>query len=306
MSWSRRHQVLTLVLSLVLNAAILTIAPVPLVRADTPCGDVLVVYARGSTYVLNDSDFRAFYQDPNDPTVGVVARVNCAAVVINSYQLGSNGGYGGFRYDAVGDIATLAQSAIPFLPGSAYDNSVAQGVGELRAYVTDRAAACPGEVYVLGGWSQGAQVVGNALPGLARDVRDRIAYTGLFGDPKLDTGNARGPFGEVNFPTSCTPVNSSPPWKRWADCALPGGYLTARSPYVPDDLRLRVGSWCEATHPFGINAGWGDGVCDGYTSDLLLAQEACRDARRCRGGLGGPRRRLRVPLRQGSADRGQR
>ena len=53
------------------------------------------------------------------------------------------------------DIATLASSVYPFLPGSAYDTSVAQGVGELHAYLTDRAAACPGEVYVLGGGRRG-------------------------------------------------------------------------------------------------------------------------------------------------------
>ena len=167
MSRSRRHQVLTLVLSLVLNASIFTIAPVPQVRADTPCGDVLVIYARGSSYALNDSDFQAFYGSDEHPTAGIVPHVNRADVAINSYQLGDNGGYGGFRYDAVGDIATLASSVLPFLPGSAYANSVAQGVGELHAYLTDRAAACPGEVYVLGGWSQGAQVVGTALEGLA-------------------------------------------------------------------------------------------------------------------------------------------
>ncbi len=270
MSRSRRHQVLALALSLVLNASISAIAPVALVRADTPCGDVLVIYARGSTYQPNGSDFQAFYGSDAHPTAGIVPHVNRNDVAINSYQLGDNGGYGGFRYDAVGDIATLASSVLPFLPGSAYANSVAQGVGELHAYLADRAAACPGEVYVLGGWSQGAQVVGTALEGLDRSVRDRIAYTALFGDPKLDTGNVRAPFGTTSFWSACTPATSSPPWKRWDDCAIAGGYLEARTPYVPDDMRLRVGSWCEEVHPLNL-PGAGDGVCDGFTGDLIAS-----------------------------------
>jgi hypothetical protein len=43
-----------------------------------------------------------------------------------------------------------------------YGDSVNTGVDELTAYLTKRAAACPAAHFGLGGYSQGAQVVGEA------------------------------------------------------------------------------------------------------------------------------------------------
>lgn len=43
------------------------------------------------------------------------------------------------------------EAAINPLPGGPYDRSVEEGRQELVAYLTDRAALCPDEVFVLGG-----------------------------------------------------------------------------------------------------------------------------------------------------------
>jgi len=148
-----------------------------------------------------------------------------------------------------------------WLPGNPYDNSVEEGRQELAAYLTDRAAQCPNEVFVLGGYSQGAHVIGEGLWGLDRAVRDRVAYVALFGDPMLDTGNrAPFPFGSLSFPAAC--AFGPEPWVRGsAPCWISGGQLGSRIPYVPDDMVNRVGSWCRAF----------DGVCDGSFVDLAPA-----------------------------------
>jgi hypothetical protein len=134
---SFRRRATALVLSAAVSFPILSVAGAAAVRAFVPCSDVQVIYARGSGRPVGGDDFLAFNGDPLNPTNGILARVDRSAVNITTYQLGQddgNGlhGYGGFYYQALGDITQLAQSVWPFLPGSAYDNSVNQGVGELR------------------------------------------------------------------------------------------------------------------------------------------------------------------------------
>jgi hypothetical protein len=106
---------------------------------------------------------------------------------------------------------------------------------------------------VLGGYSQGAHVMGEALFDLSRDAKNRIAFVALFGDPKLD----------VNFMKAC--FGSRKPWRRGSiRCVAPGGILDARSPYVPGSLRNRVGSWCDRN----------DGACTGNQLTVLWDQHA--------------------------------
>ncbi|MFZ2545292.1 MAG: cutinase family protein [Candidatus Saccharimonadales bacterium] len=78
----------------------------------------------------------------------------------------------------------------------AYGDSVKQGVGELKSYLAQRYNKCKstGTQYILGGYSQGAQVVGQALPDIAREIRDNIVFAGFFGDPKLHYPEGFGPF----------------------------------------------------------------------------------------------------------------
>ncbi len=230
--------------------------PVTVTVADAAaCGDVHLVWARGSNQPFGGFDFNTFNSD-------LRSRVG-ADVVVTDYQLGKDGGFGGFAYPAAGSLEVLAQAPFPFLPDNAYYASVEEGRAELVAYLADRAATCPGEVFLLGGWSQGAQVIGEGMRGLAREVRDRIAYVALFGDPVLLTGNRLPslPFlSSPLWPVSC--ALGPKPWIRGSSpCWISGGYLGPRDPYVPADMELRVGSWCTFL----------DGVCDGSFADLATA-----------------------------------
>jgi hypothetical protein len=235
--------------ALLLGMLALPSAPIA-VRAADPCGDVQLIWARGSGEVFGSTTSSGF-QFSSDLTSRLPA-----GLVFSFHELGGAGS-GGFSYPAAGDIATLADGLFPIIPGSPYGDSVAQGRGEFDSYVAARAAACPNEVFVTGGWSQGAQVIGSSLADLTSQVRGRIAYVALFGDPTLLTGNSIGPFG---FPVAC--AIGQRPWIRGsAPCWTSGGIFGPRDPYVPADIELRVGSWCELF----------DGVCEGSLVDLATA-----------------------------------
>jgi hypothetical protein len=148
--------------------------------------------------------------------------------------------------------------------GGEYRASVATGVAELTSYLRERAAACPDERFVVGGYSQGAQVVGEGLFASSSAVRDRIAFVALFSDPKLFL-----PEGEGAFPPACRGEES--PWRRGGvSCWTDNGILEPRRPYVPDDIDDRTGSWCDRN----------DGICNGNLLDWGLHDDHAEYARR--------------------------
>jgi Mg-chelatase subunit ChlD len=200
------------------------------------CGDVQLVWARGTSTPPDDPTFQEVDESLASRLGGDIS--------YSVYQLGRLGGTDGFDYPAAGDGFHFFLEWTDFDIGD-YHASKEEGKQELDAYLTRRALQCPGEVYVLGGWSQGANVIGEGLFLLDPFVRDRIAFVALFGDPTLDTGfdtmipaELAGPFLDA--------CNGQPkPWIRGsAPCWSPGGVFGRRDPYVPDDLATRVGSWC--------------------------------------------------------------
>ena len=143
-----------------------------------------------------------------------------------------------------------------------YQLSVLTGRDELSNYLPDRAGQCPDEKYILGGWSEGAQVVGSGLSDLPQAVRDRIVFVTLFGDPKLDTGNWVLPLSPPIGPFVQACNGGKRPWIRGTiDCAAAGGMFGGRSPYVPSDMEQRVGSWCRDK----------DAACTGNVLDICTA-----------------------------------
>ena len=125
------------------------------------CATVETVFARGSG------------QDPGDPEANnfqlkIKERLTPTAT-IHQYELG-DGGIDGYSYPAVPvgmdkgleSLWNTVGAGITGGGGSTYGDSVTEGVDELNAYLGKRAAACPDALFVLGGCSQGAQVVGEA------------------------------------------------------------------------------------------------------------------------------------------------
>jgi Mg-chelatase subunit ChlD len=222
--------------------------PVPQALAIT-CKDVHAIWATGANNQPGGDDFTRFTGDLGD-------RIQ-SPVTFSAYALGT--GFGGFRYQPTDDVGLFLQLTTGPLSLGPFNNSVQSGIDELNAYLTDRAAQCGNEVYVLGGWSEGADVVSRGLSALPQSVRDRIAFVELFGDPVLDTGNWRPPGTPPigGFLPSC--FFGKRPWVRGsAPCWITGGILGSHTPYVPSDMEQRVGSWCREQ----------DAACDGSLFDF--------------------------------------
>ena len=203
-----------------------------------PCGEVESVFVRGSGEVLNDVEADRF----NDQ---LRSRVD-PAVSRHHYELGSES-IGGELYQAV-DVGGDSWNNLWHSLGAAmsaggafeYGGSVDSGVAELTTYLTERAALCPAAVFVLGGFSQGAQVIGETYSEALPDgLRQRIAYQALFGDPKLHL-----PEGEGSSPPACRGEGYSA-WRSGVpSCRVAEGALGARKPYLPTGFKSRTGTFC--------------------------------------------------------------
>ncbi len=147
----------------VLGSLTVLIAAPP--ASAAPCPDVAAVFARGTG---------------EPPGVGVIGQSFLDAL----------------RSDLDG-AETLDTYAVNYPASRDYPTAV-EGVADAGNHVREIAASCPGTRIVLGGYSQGAGVIGlltsdgsavgsAALPGLpaplSPDVADRVAAVALFGKP---------------------------------------------------------------------------------------------------------------------------
>lgn len=163
----RLRTVLTIVATGVVGAAGLLVAPLTF-AAQAPgnaCPDVEVIGARGTT---------------ERPGFGVLL--------------------GPLAQQLTGELPRSVRSTPVDYPASFnYTASVRQGVTSLAASLQRTAAACAGTRFVLMGYSQGANVVGDALagrslrgragqPAIPAALSDRVAAVLLFGDPTFTAG----------------------------------------------------------------------------------------------------------------------
>lgn len=205
----------------------------------TTCTDVDAVFARGSGQDLASDESKVFVKDMTD-------RISAPATV-NIYELGTVP-IDGHQYPAVNVANIFNGNAIgaggPFGAGGSHDygKSVNEGVAEATAYITSRAATCPETVFVLAGYSQGAQVIGEVYDEtLTDDLRERVVFNAMFGDPKLYLPEGRG-----IWPPACSGREFSP-WRRAvANCDVDNGSLQARKPYLPAGWEHNTGLWCNS------------------------------------------------------------
>lgn len=206
---------------------------------DNQCTDVELIFARGSgqTPAQPDVDASVFFKQIHERFVN-------ETISVNQYELGSEE-YNSAQYPAV------AVNGWGFLNGLgasigvghyfAYGDSVKEGVTELQSYITQRHTKCmeSNTLYVLGGYSQGAQVIGQTLSKINKNIREDIVYIGLFGDPKLHY-----PEGEGWNPAACRGERSV--WRKVPiyNCHHDNGSLGSRNPYLPQDMQTKTGLWC--------------------------------------------------------------
>ncbi|TCB92160.1 cutinase family protein [Micromonospora zingiberis] len=93
---------------------------------------------------------------------------------------------------------TVRTTALDYPASANYTASVRQGVAEVQRVLAATAATCPDTRFVLAGYSQGADVMGDALVGggsrlapgaaLPADLAARVSAVLLFGDPTFTAG----------------------------------------------------------------------------------------------------------------------
>jgi len=214
------------------------------------CKDILLLFARGSNQQ---------FPDPTNPDRDEMKEVQAEThaffseirsrianwIPVEEISLGDfQGKYNGHGYEAKTSFGTTYDGTPPNalqeafgLANNPYRLSVQNGVEELTGFLQDRVQECPKQQIVLGGYSQGAEVVGEALNKLPNNVLTHITYAALFGDPRLDLFNGAGDW----------LIGNKTPWVRgdvgWGEL---GGSLGAREPYIPDLMYGKTGSWCDA------------------------------------------------------------
>lgn len=235
----RSHRVgLSFALGTALIGAALTALPAlhaTATEAERACTQVEAIFARGSGQDLGEGEFRKF-ESELDSRIG-------DGITFDVYELGTEAYYG-FQYPAVTvkdgwDVSNAVGASFSSGYSFEYGASVWEGVRELFGYLIDRTESCDDTVFVLGGYSQGAQVIGQTYEFLPDEIREKIVFNGLFGDPKLYL-----PEGEGLWPPACRGQNLSE-WRRTIpDCKTDGGSLGARVPYLPAGWTSSTGLWC--------------------------------------------------------------
>lgn len=202
------------------------------------CADLEIVYARGSG---QDIGAKESAQLQRQSQLGA----SILGITHNFYELGSQSEQV-FSYPAVsvlfndkgqyGGNALGAKAA----GGSAfkYGESVDNGIYEATFYLARRAEKCPSSQFFLAGYSQGAQVIGETYNKLLPELRQRVLFNALFGDPKLYL-----PEGDPDLPLIMFGGRSE--WRRDVPYPLTyAGSLGERKPYLPAGWSSTTGLWC--------------------------------------------------------------
>lgn len=232
-----RSIALSAILVLLFSSLLGVVAPTQIASAGpSTCFDVEAVWARGSGQKLEAKEHNRFAEQ-------LKQRIK-SPLTLNIYELGS-GGVTSLNYPAVSvepngwNIIVPIGAKISAGQRYAYGNSVRAGSAEVTKYIEQRLAACPNTIFILGGYSQGAQVIGEAYSDRIPDAhKHHIVFNMLFGDPKLYL-----PEGVGFNPPACRGAAS--PWRRAVpSCDTDNGALGSRKPYLPGTFVSTTGLWC--------------------------------------------------------------
>jgi len=219
-------------------------------HADPGCqnGGAYILWARGSGQAIGDVEAQRFQWN-------VETSLNAAGIGTHAWaELGNLDGsvQGPNQYpdDPANEYPAVGVGWAQV--NGDYDNSVFIGVEELIANLNHRytlgpvGMGCSTETAVLGGYSQGADLLGWALaltdggslfghpmPALTPAARSHIGFVAGYGDPRLDAW-------------SCP----RPQWVRGSVQCQTIGVLGQRAPQP--DMVGRTGSWCDQA----------DGICN--------------------------------------------
>lgn len=203
------------------------------------CYDMEFIWARGSGSPMNAPEYQEFKNRIEQIMAG-----GGFNGVVNFYELGSaTDGYPAqkvFEMTPEGFSVVLG-AKISAGAEFAYGDSVKRGVNELQNYMNERLTSCPKTYFALGGYSQGAQVIGDALVKLPKEIDTQVVYSLLYGDPKLYL-----PEGEGLSPAACRGEDLSLYRGHVPKCQTSEGILGGRKPYLQPFQENKVATYCNA------------------------------------------------------------
>ena len=204
---------------------ILTLAPVFFTvnansSAEANCSDYEFIFARGTGQKMNDKDFNAYKAEILKKLKGQK---------ISFYELGTKaGGYPAIPlnfWTALGAYVSAGQSY-------KYGESVQTGSKELILHVDTETKKCKNKLFVLSGYSQGAQVIDEALKYINSK---KVLFVANFGDPKLYLPEGKRACENIGLST----------YRIYApDCMVEDGVLSGLKPYEQAGYHNKLGIWC--------------------------------------------------------------
>jgi hypothetical protein len=243
------------------------------ISIDSPvCADLLMVFARGSgqnkltktpsnvftdTFKDAEGESHAFFSQIKTHLDVEYPHITYKPVSIHDFP----GKYSDVGYRAVPigvpkQIPNTVNAEVSWLHGG-YRDSVEQGTIETVGYLKDQISSCPNQSIVVGGYSQGAQVMGDSLTRLTTTERNKILGASFFGDPKFIASHGDSLINPFDKATSF-------PWRRGDATNKDTGMLDPRVPYVPSDMEYKTTSYCYKS----------DLVCAGWTGFRGLEDKA--------------------------------
>lgn len=252
-------------LSIILTTCIFIVIPLIVNAEDSnpQCNDLSLIFLRGSGQnregqYLNDpfrsdtfgdleKESYAFFNWHKQHLDNKYPHITYNAISVHDFP----GKYSDKGYQAVGvgpfeSPDNLANAEFSWIPGD-YRDSVKNGIEETVGYIKDQIEQCPDQSYIVGGYSQGAQIVGDSLFQLTESERNKILGVGLFGDPKFIASTGDNILSPIDHHTSFA-------WRRGTATNNDKGMLEPRFPYVPADLEKKTASYCFSIDM--ICAGW--------------------------------------------------
>lgn len=204
-------------------------------EVENTCGRVEAIYARGSGEGRGADGNIRFKAE-------LEKRIQSSDTRLHYYELGTDS-YNGVSYPAVkiDDWAVAPGALVSAGQSFKYGDSIAKGKTELKSYVEQRMKKCGDAVFVVGGYSQGAQAVREGIEQLTSAQKDRIVFLALFGDPKLFLPEGLG----GTFAPQCYTNIFKSKWRRAVpNCRTNSGSLLPQIPYLSDSLKDKTGLWC--------------------------------------------------------------
>lgn len=214
------------------------------------CRDFVIIFARGSGQALDNQPER----DSLYSSLGKYVDLNKDNFIdLDSSFMPNDLGLNYRAQKVMGDLDGLGAGMFAVISRSnfgSYSQSVKDGKDLVVNYIQNSNFLECGTRMVLAGYSQGAQVIGEAVSDLRLvNYLPQISFVATFGDPSLDINTLLG--GDIFADTT---------WYRGnATKYISGGLVNVRNPYLPQAMQDKAGAWCEET----------DVICTGNVLKLL-------------------------------------